>query len=105
MLIVIGEAEAAPGRREEMLEAVTSMATATKSDDGCVSYGFYADVSRPHVILGVEVWRDQAALDAHMAHDHTAQFIATVPALVAGEPTMRFYDAAPAELAVQEEAR
>ena len=66
MLIIIGEAQAAPGRRDQMLEAVTAMATATKSDDGCVSYGFYADVTRPEVILGVEVWRDQAALDAHM---------------------------------------
>lgn len=101
MLIVIGEAEAAPGRREEMLEAVTKMATATKSDDGCVSYGFYADVTRPDVILGVEVWRDQESLDAHMTHEHTAEFIATVPSLVAGEPVMRFYDAAP----VTEEAR
>jgi len=101
VLIVIGEAEAAPGRREEMLEAVAAMAAATKSDDGCVSYGFYADVTNPDVVLGVEVWRDQAALDAHMSHDHTADFIATVPSLVAGEPVMRFYDAAP----VQEEAR
>ena len=97
MLIVIGEAEAASGRREEMMEAVTKMATATKSDDGCVSYGFYADVTRPDVVLGVEVWRDQAALDAHMGHDHTAEFIATVRSLVAGEPVMHFYDAAPVE--------
>jgi quinol monooxygenase YgiN len=101
VLIVIGEAVAAPGRREEMLEAVIAMAAATKADDGCASYGFYADVSRPDVILSVEVWRDQPALRAHMAHDHTAEFIATVPALVAGEPVMRFYDADP----VQEEAR
>ena len=101
MLIVIGEAEAAPGHREEMLEAVAAMAAATKSDEGCVSYGFYADVTQPDVILGVEVWRDQAALDAHITHDHTVEFIATVPSLVAGQPVLRFYDADP----IQEEAR
>ena len=101
MLIIIGEAQAAPGRRDQMLEAVTAMATATKSDDGCVSYGFYADVTQPEVILGVEMWRDQAALDAHMTHDHTAEFLATVPGLVAGAPVMHCYDAAP----VQEDAR
>ena len=95
MLIVIGEAEAAPGCREEMLEAVTTVTTATAMDDGCVSYGFYSDVTRPTVILGVEVWRDQAALDAHLSHDHTATFIATVSSLVAGEPVMHFYDAEP----------
>ena len=72
MLIVIGEAEAAPGHRDQMLAAVGAMATATKADDGCELYGFYADVTRPEVILSVEVWRDQAALDAHMTHRHTA---------------------------------
>ena len=93
MLIVLGEAEAAPGHRDQMLEAVIAMASATRSDDGCVSYGFYADVTRPGVILGVEVWRDRAALDAHMTHEHTADFLATVPGLVAGTPVMRFFDA------------
>ena len=97
MLIVIGEAEAAPGRREEMLGAVTRMAAAAKSDDGCVSYGFYADVTRPEDVLGVEVWRDKAALDAHLTHDHTAEFVSTVPSLVAGEPIMHFYDAVPVQ--------
>ena len=95
MLIVMGEAEAAPGRRVEMVDALSAMAAATRSDDGCVSYGFYADVTRPEMILGIEVWRDRAALDAHMSHDHTAEFIATVPDLVAGAPVMRFFDADP----------
>ena len=97
MLIVIGEAEAASGRRDQMLEAVAAMARATRPDDGCELYGFYADVTNPDVILSVEVWRDQAALDAHMGHDHTADFLATVPALVAGEPVMHFFNAEPAQ--------
>ena len=59
MLIVIGEAEAAPGNRDQMLKAAAAMATATKSDEGCQMYGFYADVTRPDVMLSVEVWRDQ----------------------------------------------
>lgn len=95
MLIIIGEAEAAPGRGDEMLAAATTVATATKSDDGCESYGFYADATRPGVVVSIEVWRDQAALDAHMEHGHTQEFLAAIPGLVAGEPTMRFYSAEP----------
>ena len=101
MLIVIGEAEAAPGRLDQMLEAVTVMARATANDDGCELYGFYADVTRPEVILGVEVWRDQDALDAHMGHEHTQHFLQAVPGLVAGTPAMRFFHGEP----VAEEAR
>ncbi len=62
------------------------MATATRSDDGCQLYGFYADVTRPDVVLSVEVWRDRAALDAHMTHAHTAGVPRVVPDLVAGDP-------------------
>ena len=101
MLIVIGEAEAAPGHRDQMLEAVAAMAAATKADEGCELYGFYADVSRPEAILSVELWRDQSALEAHMTHPHTTDFLATVPGLVAGAPVMRVFTAEP----IQEEAR
>ena len=94
MLIIIGEAKAAPGLGDQMLAAATSVATATKSDDGCESYGFYSDVTRPGVLVSVEVWRDQAALDAHMEHAHTLEFLTAVPALIEGTPTMRFFDAA-----------
>lgn len=97
MLIIIGDAEAGPGKRDQMLAAVTAMADSTRSDGGCEFYGFYADVTNPDVILGVEIWRDQAALDAHMDHNHTHEFIATVPGLVAGNPTMRFFTAEPTE--------
>jgi quinol monooxygenase YgiN len=97
MLIVIGNATAAPGRRQGMVDTVAEMARATRSDDGCELYGFYADVTDPDVILSVEVWRDRTALDAHMGHDHTQTFIQTVPALVAGEPVMYFYDAEPSQ--------
>jgi quinol monooxygenase YgiN len=97
VLIVIGEAKAAPGSRDQMLAAVTAMARSTRSDDGCEFYGFYADVTDPDVILSVEMWREQAALDAHMTHVHTREFMDTVPGLVAGPPSMRFFRAEPTE--------
>jgi quinol monooxygenase YgiN len=101
MLIVIGEAEAAAGRRDQMFEVAAAMATATQADEGCQLYGFYADVTNPDLILSVEVWRDQAALDTHMSHGHTQEFLATVPGLVAETPSMRFFHAQP----IQEQVR
>ncbi len=97
MLIVIGEAETASGHRERMVEAAAAMARATRSDDGCESYGFYADLTQPDVLLSVEVWRDREALDAHLSHAHTREFLAAVPDLVAGPPSMQFFAAQPVE--------
>jgi quinol monooxygenase YgiN len=92
VLVVLSSATAAPGRRDELVAAARSVARATRDDRGCVSYGFYADVENPQRIVGVEIWTDRDALDAHMAHDHTADFLRVAPDLVTGEPEMQFLD-------------
>lgn len=91
MIIVLGSAKALPGHREELVSAAREVASATRGDDGCKSYGFYVDLDDAEVILGVEVWRDQAALDAHMAHPHTQDFLAKVGGLLDGTPQMAFH--------------
>ena len=93
MLIVIGDATAAPGRRDDLVAAARAVAAATRADEGCVSYGFYADLDDEDRIVSVEIWTDRASLDAHMTHPHTHAFLAAAPGLVAGEPVMSFYDA------------
>jgi quinol monooxygenase YgiN len=49
---------------------------------------FSADLEDDDRILGLEIWADRAAPNAHMAHDHTLVFLDVVPGLVAGEPAM-----------------
>lgn len=90
MLVIIGKAAAADGQLSRLVAAGARVADATRGDDGCLDYGFYVDVENPDVMVGVEIWRDQAALDAHMEHDHTVTFMGEVGDLVAGEPTMTF---------------
>ncbi len=100
MLIVIGDATAAPGRRDELVAAAHAVASATRADRGCLTYAFAADVEDPDRILSIEIWADRAALDEHMTHDHTRAFLRVAPDLVAGEPVMAFHevsDPGPAE--------
>ena len=92
MLIVIGDATAAPGRRDELVAAARAIAADTRGDRGCLAYSFAADLERPDRILSIEIWADQAALDEHMAHDHTQAFLRVAPGLVAGEPVMSFHE-------------
>jgi quinol monooxygenase YgiN len=91
VLIVLGDATAAPGRRDELVAAAREVASATRADEGCVSYGFYADVDNTDRILSVEIWADRESLEAHMTHDHTQQFLRVAPGLVSGEPAMSSY--------------
>lgn len=92
MLIVIGDANAAPGRRDELVAAARAVTAATRGDSGCLAYSFASDVENPDRILSIEVWADRAALEEHMGHAHTEQFMKAAPGLVAGEPVMSFYD-------------
>ncbi len=92
MLIVIGDATAAPGRRAELVAAARAVAAATRGDRGCLAYSFAADLEDDDRIISLEVWADQAALDEHMTHEHTRQFLTVAPGLVAGEPVMTFYE-------------
>jgi quinol monooxygenase YgiN len=91
VLIVLGSATAAPGRRDELIAAALEVSAATRGDEGCLSYSFAADLEDPETISSVEVWHDQAALDAHMEHEHTQQFLARVGGLFAGGPQMSFH--------------
>jgi quinol monooxygenase YgiN len=92
VLIVLGDATAAPGRRDELVAAAQAVATATRADRGCVAYSFAADVENPDRIFSIEIWADRPALDEHMGHEHTADFLRIAPGLVAGQPVMSSYE-------------
>lgn len=94
MLIAIGSARARPGRREDLVSAAREMAAATRDDDGCLSYGFFADLDDPETVVSLEVWRDRQALDAHLGHAHTDRFLGVTPELVDGEPSMALHHVA-----------
>jgi quinol monooxygenase YgiN len=92
MLIAIGAATAPAGRRDELVAAARAVAAATRADDGCLSYGFYADLEDENRIVSVELWTDRASLDVHLDHPHTGDFLRALPDLVAGPPEMSFHE-------------
>jgi len=92
MLIVIGRARAVPARRADLLAAARQVSQATRADDGCLAYGFYADIEDPDTVIGVEMWRDRDTLDRHMEHEHTRTFLAAASGLLADEPDMAVHE-------------
>ncbi|MER7393989.1 antibiotic biosynthesis monooxygenase [Streptomyces sp. NPDC000151] len=88
MLIVLSRARAAVGARDRIVATAVEMAAAARADPGCLAYTFAADLEDPDVIVCTELWQSSAALDAHMAHPHTAAFLHRVHGLTDGEPTL-----------------
>jgi len=88
MLMIKGLGRARAGRRSELIAAAARVAQASREDDGCLSYGFYNDIEDPDTLLSLEVWRDEAALAAHMGHEHTTVFLSLAADLLDGTPVM-----------------
>lgn len=76
-------------RRAEALARFQAIATVTRSHDGCQAYEIATDASDSNVIRIFEVWRDQAALDAHVAAPETLAFLGQIFAMGATEFSIR----------------
>ena len=56
------------GREEECRELVTRLTETTRAEDeGCINYIFHQRIDNPREFVLYEQWRDQAALNAHLA--------------------------------------
>ena len=67
------------------------MVEASRAEQGCLHYSYAADVLDPGLVHVKEMWRDQAALDAHFASDHISAWRAQWSALGIGERNLTLY--------------
>lgn len=72
--ILTGKPDQADALRTVLLPVIPLF----RAEDGCTGYTLHEDEKRPGRFLTYEVWRDQAALDAHMKS----------PAMLATEPKL-----------------
>ena len=56
------------------LPAMSAMMAASRAEPGCIAYAYAQDLLDPTLIHVVERWRDRAALAAHFAMPHLAQW-------------------------------
>lgn len=73
---------------EEWLCMAAKLASHTRREDGCISYNFIRVVGTNTTFRIVENWRDEIALEAHVASKHFRKF---VPAMDAISLTTQFH--------------
>ncbi|NVE94492.1 putative quinol monooxygenase [Altererythrobacter lutimaris] len=74
MLLVLAEAKLGEGTLETARAAFEPMITASRAEDGCISYAYAQDVLDPSVLHITEKWQDEEALATHFATPHMAEF-------------------------------
>ena len=72
-LDVVAVIEAKPGSEGEVKAALQELASATRDEDGCISYDLKVAADKPTTFLTVEKWRSAEDLDSHMNSAHIAK--------------------------------
>jgi quinol monooxygenase YgiN len=83
MICVIATIETAVGRRDELLAVFRGLVPTVRAEKGCIEYAPMIDAAtgmtaqepvRENVVTVVEKWESVAALEAHLATPHMAEF-------------------------------
>lgn len=74
-----------PEAVKDARSVLDTLIAATRREAGVVSYDLYESASTPGTFVMVERYRDQAALDEHLASPHLAAAFAAAEPLLAGE--------------------
>jgi quinol monooxygenase YgiN len=74
MIIVLGEIDYHPEDFETAKALAAIVMNETLKEDGCIQYAFAADLVHPNRLTLGELWRDDAALSAHLLTPHIQAF-------------------------------
>lgn len=70
MIVVIGVIRCPVDAMDALRGPMAKVVDASRAEDGCIEYAYGEDLLEPGLIRVTEVWRDQAALDAHLTQPH-----------------------------------
>ena len=75
MIKVVAKSFAKEGKLDRILELSKEMVEKTVKEGGCIKYELYQDTKDPKVLIIIEEWEDEEALNKHMASEHFRRII------------------------------
>jgi quinol monooxygenase YgiN len=88
---VIAKVTAKEGKRDELVEGLTKLVSATESEPGTLLYALNVSTKEADVIWFYELYGDQDALKAHGASD-AMKATASLGDLMAGRPELQYLE-------------
>jgi quinol monooxygenase YgiN len=85
---VFATVSAASGKEDELRDALIELVAASHMEPGVVQYILHEDPKKLGNFYVFEVYKDQAAVDAHMASAHLAAAFAKAGPLLGGPPSI-----------------
>ena len=93
-VIIAGTVRGPPENAAALRPHQDAMLAASRAEDGCLSYSYAFDVQDPGLIRVFEIWRDQAAVDAHFKAPHMATWRAANAELGVFDRRLSLYEVA-----------
>ena len=91
MIVVSAVFQAKPGGEAELESALRAMIEPVSKESGALEYAVHRAQDDAGRFFFYEKYRDQAAVDLHMATSYLTALLAKVPALCANAPVVEFY--------------
>ena len=73
-----------PGKGEALRDVMRANIPLVRAEDGCLRYDLLCAADDPDFLMFNELWRDRAALDAHLASPHMLTYREKSSPLIAG---------------------
>jgi len=92
MVKLIARVQVKPGQGQLVADALRELTGPSRAEAGCIRYEPCQAKEDPTVLLVLEEWASQEALDAHMATPHFKAFVGKIGDALAGPPKLEFVE-------------
>ena len=82
---------AKPERRDQFLEAMTRAMARSAQEPGILSFTFLVDQANPNRFTALDVYRDRAAYESHLAEPHNAWLVKELDGCMEEPPSGSFH--------------
>ena len=93
MIIVFGNVQVAPHHMNEARKLAKEHVERSRTEPGCISHNVYEDPDRPNLLVFVEEWTSEQALNQHFAVPASVEFVNAVGRLAATRSRIRLLQA------------
>lgn len=81
-----------PERYDEALAFFSELGERSRAEEGVIEYRATTDIDDETMVRFLEVYEDEAAVEAHSNTDHFAEFEANLEDFLGGQPEVQLFD-------------
>jgi quinol monooxygenase YgiN len=91
-LIIVSRLQAKQNCEGALGDELKSLADATRSESGCLSYAIHRDINNAAVFILIQRWKSKEDLDIHFITPHFLQHSLMLATLITAPPVITYLE-------------